>query len=444
MIIEMLIYFSSTLFLFHLGNAIRWFVSKRQPSTGKDKKHAGFSILVPCFNEEVVISSTIQRLLELDYDKFEVIFVDDGSTDQTFLRLQEELGLKRKRVAQTRKATGCQSFQSTKYPNFQVLKKPNTGKGDSLNSAIAFSKYKLLVTLDADSYLAKDTLKIMNRCFADKCIIAAGGAIHVAQSNHWNGRSLWRRTLINLQMLDYMKGFYIYKLSLSEQNATAIISGAFGVFRKEPVLQAGGFRTSLGEDIDLTLKLQALAQSEGKQIAYLPHALCYTQCPESIRDLTRQRMRWQKGFVDCIVHFARRQLRSVFSRGLSYHLYIEAFLMGTLSAVFSFTNILCLLLWPTRAAVIIYVVYHGLRILLRAVYNIVALVFSNQLHGSKPTMDFSFWLAVFIDLFIFGWYLMAIYILGTMQYFWQGDRYYQWNKAKRNEVICAEEASRNG
>jgi cellulose synthase/poly-beta-1,6-N-acetylglucosamine synthase-like glycosyltransferase len=96
-----------------------------------------------------------------------------------------------------------------------------------------------------------------------------------------------------------MKGFYIYKISLHKQNATAIISGAFGAFRKDILMQAGGYRKTLGEDIDITLKIQFMIKNTNKKILYMPEALCYTQCPENWKDLFRQRIRWQKGFINC-------------------------------------------------------------------------------------------------------------------------------------------------
>ncbi len=435
MIIEIIVFLGSILFIFHLYNAVHWFVTKSRKLPDESAQHRGFSILVPCFNEEKIILYMINHLRSLDYDNFEVIFVDDGSTDDTFKLLTEELCLEKNCFARAQGVSDCKSYHSKRFSNFYVLQKKNTGKADSLNKAIAFSGKPLLITLDADSFLAHGTLKIMNNCFADENVIAAGGAIHILQGGERDDRSLLQKVLINLQMLDYMKGFYVYKLSLAQQDATAIISGAFGVFRKKQVLKAGGFRTSLGEDIDLTLKLQQIASQEGKQILYIPQALCYTQCPESIGDLTKQRIRWQKGFVDCVAQFSRRQLPHALLKCLPFHLYIEAFLMGTLSSVFSFSNVLSLLLWPTMETFIIYGVYALLRIILRAAYNAVSIKIAVELQGSKPIMDLSFYIALLVDLFIYGWYLMAIYIYGTVQYFWQGDLHYKWNKVKRNEVI---------
>lgn len=435
MLIEILVFSSSVLFLFHLVNALNWFFVGRKKQRGKNPVKEGFSILVPCYNEEKIIEEQIRRLRQVDYPKYEVVLVDDGSTDGTFQKMQEVLQLteilKRRRPG----LEGCRCYRARKASNVYVIKKKNSGKGASLNAAIEFAHYNNVITLDADSYLAPGALDQMNDCFADETVIAAGGSIHILQGGRQQGRSLWNGILISLQMLDYMKGFYVYKLSLARQNATAIISGAFGVFRKRYVQQVGGFRTTLGEDIDLTLKLQLLAAKQGKKIAYLPEALCYTQCPETLYDLTRQRMRWQKGFIDCVVFFWRSLGPSLFRRSLAFHFYIEAFLTGTLSAVFSFCTVAYLIVFHSKEALIVYGIYFLMRISLRILYGLIALTFARKLHGTRPVWNLSFVLALLLDLFVYGWYLMAIYVLGTLQYFWQGEEYYKWNKVTRNDII---------
>lgn len=168
---------------------------------------------------------------------------------------------------------------------------------------------------------------------------AKNGMLHIMQGydiDYLTGRFCKKRSLlVNLQIVEYMKGFYVYKKSLAKQNATATISGAFGVFTRDILMKAGGFRRTLGEDIDITLCIQRMIHKTDKKLVYLTEAMCYTQCPENLYDLTRQRMRWQKGFVSCVLYNKKFLFRTLLTKSLSFHFLLEAMIIGICSCLFT-------------------------------------------------------------------------------------------------------------
>lgn len=254
LIIEIFIFLSTVLPVFHLLNS---FLTRKKQLMCTACEEKSFSIIIPCYNEEDTVQVSVHGLLAMDYQRYEAIYINDGSADNTLRVLDEILDLEEIEMA-TVPAGVKKVYQSHKYRKFFVIDKRNGGKSDALNTGIHFAKANLVVTLDADSVLKKDSLIHMNSAFEDEDIVAVGGSIHILQGYEpaylQNRIGRKQSLLITLQILEYLKGFYIYKMSLSKQRATAIISGAFGVFQKEILLLAGGFRKSLGEDIDITMR----------------------------------------------------------------------------------------------------------------------------------------------------------------------------------------------
>lgn len=328
--------FLSTFFaVFHLVCSFKY---KREPVMNV-KNQLGFSLIIPCYNEERILPSTVAGLLNLEYGNFEVIFVNDGSTDQTGKVLNDMLDITP--YYGDRIVTDGLVYQSKKYPNFFVIEKSNSGKAASLNKGIQASSKELIVTMDCDCILERDALKVMNQTFQDQEVIAAGGVVHVMQYFLLNRK---RKSIIDMQTLDYFKGFYIYKSSLAYNGALNIISGAFGVFRKDALLAVGGFRDGLGEDIDITIRLQEYALRQNKVITYNLGAVCYTECPETWRDLCKQRVRWQKAFLDAIIKNWRFLLRNLVKSNMCFLMIVDAAFSGTIAVISFLFNFLLIVL----------------------------------------------------------------------------------------------------
>lgn len=425
LIIEFLIFISTILPVFHMINALITAFRRKQilPFSEAEEK---FSILIPCYNEELLIEYSINNMINLNYKNYEVIYINDGSSDDTMEKLNEALKLK-KFYYKSRYI-----YQSSAYKNFYVINNSNMGKGESLNVGIKFASSPLIVTLDADSSLHKDALKYMNRAFIDKDIVAAGGAIHIIQG-YEKKQDLNIKRITTLQILDYIKGFYIYKISLHKQNATAIISGAFGAFRKDILMQVGGYRKTLGEDIDITLKIQFMIKNTDKKILYMPEALCYTQCPENWKDLFKQRLRWQKGFINCFLFYKNQFIKNFLNKSLSFHFFVESLLMGITSIFFSIFTFIILLIVASSAILKIYIFYLAIRIILRELYSLAA-IFISKRYNLYPKETYKEIYKIFIlDILVYPLFLMCLYVCGTFMYFWNSEENQMWNKMRRTQ-----------
>ncbi len=430
--IEMLILLSTILPLFHLLNALVGRRRKAKPVSGHERR---ISILVPCFNEEDTVKISVSGLLRSDYGNYEAIFINDGSIDGTMEQLSDVLDLY---ALPDAPPGGAAAYRSAKYENFFVLDQKNGGKSAALNAGIAFAGSDIIVTLDADSVLQRNALNIINRAFDDGNVAAAGGAIHIMQG--YAPKSVFRRlgrvraVIVALQMLEYLKGFYIYKLSLAKQNATAIISGAFGAFRKQVLLDAGGFRRTLGEDIDITISIQKHIHRTKKRILYLPEALCCTQCPENWDDLKKQRIRWQKGFIDCAVHHRRFLLRTMLFKSLSFHFVVEALAVGHLSCLFTLLTLglMPLLALNEQASLYTFLLYYALSTGLSLVNSLAALAVSARYHRYPTHMWGWLLMAMLLEVLFYRYFTLLMYLGGTVSYFWSRRSAQNWGRVARS------------
>lgn len=437
-LIELLILLSTILPLFHLLNAL--FAVRAKPgAVGLDQEQF-FSIVIPCYNEEDTVETSLSGLLAQSYKNYEAIYINDGSDDGTLAALALLLDLRQ--MPNTTELVGVrQVFQSGKYENIWVADKEKGGKGLALNVGIALARSELIVTVDADSILKGNALAFMNQAFADREVVAAAGAIHITQGYDLEGLgcrpNYLRRLLIFQQILEYLKGFYINKISLARQQAIAIIPGAFGVFRKDVLKAVGGYRNSLGEDADITMRIQQFigAKTAGK-ILYLPQALCYTQCPENLRDLTKQRLRWQKGFVDCLLYQKWFLLKTFFRRSVSFHFLIEAGFVGFCSGMFTVVSNIFILVYALgngQHMALTFLAYYGFCAAFGAVNDITAIVLSLKYNPYPLALLRKMGPAILIDILLYRYFTLFMYLRGTFSYFWNRSGNNCWYKVARSK-----------
>jgi cellulose synthase/poly-beta-1,6-N-acetylglucosamine synthase-like glycosyltransferase len=435
MLIELLIFLSTVLPLFHLFNAL--FARRKKPASAPGPGRP-VSVLVPCYNEEDSVAISVVGLLKTGYKNLEAIYINDGSVDNTFGRLNALLDLEE--APDILLGIGT-VYRSRKHPGFWVIDKPNGGKSAALNAGIRLARADVVVTLDADSVVEQGALNVIDRAFCDENVVAAGGAIHIMQGyapkHVMRGYSRARKAVVALQMLEYLKGFYIYKLSLARQNALAIISGAFGAFRKQILLDVGGFRRTLGEDIDITISIQRHIRHTKQKVIYLPEALCCTQCPENWRDLKRQRIRWQKGFIDCAVHHRRFLLKTFLFRSLSFHFVVEALAVGTLSCLFTLMTLAAaaVMMFAEPAAMPTFLMYHVVCIVISLTYGGVALGISACYHRYPRGAWRQLLAAMLLDVLFYRYFTLLMFLGGLAAYFWGGSNAQQWNKAARCKQV---------
>jgi cellulose synthase/poly-beta-1,6-N-acetylglucosamine synthase-like glycosyltransferase len=271
------------------------------------------SIVVAAYNEEAVIVASIRSLLQLNYPEFEIVIVNDGSKDATLEVLKQEFALGllpeafRRRVEH---ATVRGVYQSTTYPEIRVIDKENGGsKSDAINAGINGARYPLFCPLDADTILERDSLKLLVQPFLeDPRTIAAGGTVRIANGCEVSGGFLGRIGLPTnpvalFQIVEYLRAFLVGRVGWAAIDALPLISGAFGLFHKESVIEVGGYRhDSLGEDMELVLRMHRHFRLNDKpyKITFVADPVCWTEAPESLKVLRRQRVRWSRGLLESL------------------------------------------------------------------------------------------------------------------------------------------------
>lgn len=271
------------------------------------------SILVPAYNEQVTIISSIRSLLKLNYPAFEIIVINDGSRDETLAQVIKEFSLfEFPEAYRSRLETEPvkKIYASSLYPNLRLVDKKNGGKADSLNAGINCARYPLFCVVDADSILQQDSLsRVVQPFLEDVTTVAAGGVVRIAngcvvENGFLTKVGLPKNILALFQLVEYLRAFLFGRLGWSPMNALLIISGAFGVFYKERVIAIGGYLSdTVGEDMELVVRLHKQLRHEKRdyRITFVPDPICWTEAPEDLRTLKSQRMRWQQGLVESLM-----------------------------------------------------------------------------------------------------------------------------------------------
>lgn len=435
-VMMLIIFFCTVMPIFHMLNAFPIIRKRKMYKAQSATVQRKISVIIPCYNEALAVKSTIGGLNKVNYDHVEYIFINDGSTDDTMESLSRYLKLKvtnRKGQNQLAYQSIRNVYQSTLYQSIFVIDKMNGGKADALNAGCDFADGEIIVTLDADSILSEDALSIINTAFSDQNVIAAGGMVHTLQGNQYNSRtvSFNNRFIVRFQIVEYLKSFYVYKASLARLNALAIISGAFGAFNRRILLQLGGYSKTIGEDIDITMKFQQYRYKHPQcKIVLVPNAICYTEVPENWDDLFKQRVRWQKAFLDCIVKYFPFLMKTLFTRSLSFFFIVDGLLVGTLASIFTIINLIFSPYfrdpWTSIRLVELYVVCS---LMLNFFYTYVALFISHRFKFKVRNREkYIMLLTVFLDLCFYRFITVLFLIYGSFAYFFNSK---DWNKVQR-------------
>ena len=267
------------------------------------------TIVAPAYNEAAIIIESVEAMLALQYPDFEVIVVNDGSTDETLQRLIDRFGLKPverlyERVAPHKPIR--RFLASPRTPRLLVVDKENGGcKADAANAGINAARTPLICITDADTLMEADTLLKAVWPFIDEPAktVAVGGTVRIAngatvKAGRVTEARLPGNFLALVQVVEYLRAFMMARIGLSRMHALTIIAGAFGLFRRDAVLAVGGYDTdSLGEDFELVTRLHRHFRERGEAYAirFVPEPIAWTEAPATLGDLARQRTRWQRG-----------------------------------------------------------------------------------------------------------------------------------------------------
>lgn len=271
------------------------------------------SLLLSTRNSATTIAASLRGLLQLDYSSFEIIVINDGSEDATLDTLINEFELHAFPEAYriqlpSRAVRGI--YRSTRYPNLRVIDKDYGGNADALNAGINASRYPLFCSVDDDTILHRDSLRrIVAPFLYDNTVIASAGAVRIANGCETeNGLlskvALPRHWLPIFQIIEHLRTSLFAPLGWSMLNGMLIVPAAgVGLFRKEVVLEVGGYRTDTAmANMELIVRMHRLMRIKRQQyqIVFVADPVCWHQAPEDLQTLRKQRMRWQQGLLDSL------------------------------------------------------------------------------------------------------------------------------------------------
>jgi cellulose synthase/poly-beta-1,6-N-acetylglucosamine synthase-like glycosyltransferase/HEAT repeat protein len=305
---------------FGVREQARYWKLKKMPFLFKKKMMPSVSIIAPAFNEEASIIESANSLMNLKYPDYELIIVNDGSKDQTLQTLIQYFELEKVDQAvneslRTMPIKGI--YRNETFPKLTVVDKENGGKADSLNTGINFSAKDYFCGIDSDSLLETDALLKLASLMLDEEVEcpALGGNIFpvngcTIDKGMLTDQRIPENRVARLQMIEYIRAFMAGRVGWAQLDCLLIISGAFGLFKRDRIIEIGGYLTSsgeyqkdtVGEDMELVVRLNChmLEKKQKFKIKYSYNANCWTEVPESFRVLKRQRDRWHRGLIDIL------------------------------------------------------------------------------------------------------------------------------------------------
>ncbi len=277
-----------------------------------DESAPPISILVPSYNEETGVVDSVKSLLRLIYSNLTIIVINDGSDDGTMQVLQDEFDLSEfhyvyRTDIETMDIKGI--YQSKVDPRLLVVDKENGGKSDALNAGINLARTPLVCCIDSDTIIDRHAFLRMVEpfIFSSPPVIASGGSIRLANGATFEEGAIKEKIpkswLARFQTVEYLRSFLFGRVGYNRLGGNMIISGAFGLFRRDALQEVGGYRTdTVGEDMEIVTRLHKhfRDKKEPYRVLYIPDPICYTEAPEKVKVLGAQRDRWQRGLADTL------------------------------------------------------------------------------------------------------------------------------------------------
>lgn len=428
-----------------LWNLYRNHLRRKMHSQLNHQFYFPVSILVPAFNENQTVLSTIDSLLHLEYEIFEIVVIDDGSTDNTAQKVIETYDMK-KRQAPIRIQIASEEIKEVYEVTIgkrtiTLIRKVNGGnKADAVNAGINVAAYPYFVCMDGDEILQADALKNSAKLFLEEeDVIAVGGLINISNGVVFKDAMpvetrMSKNLVVSMQSLEYNRAFMASRIFSDTFNGNLNVSGGYGLFKKQPVIEIGGYDSnSVGEDMDLVMRLHNhhLSQKKAYSIKYAPDAVCWTQAPFTLKDLAKQRTRWHRGLIQSMWEhrkfFLNPKYGAVSLVSFMYYFFYELLapfveLIGVLVIAFAlFTQSL-----NTQFAILIAVLYAFFSVLQTLIFYMSRYLLQDYAYYKG---DFTW--AIFnciADLFFFRPYLFFVRIYATFTY---RKHLHSWSEIQR-------------
>ncbi|MDD3738808.1 MAG: glycosyltransferase [Lentimicrobiaceae bacterium] len=423
-------------------------IKEEQLFTDSPEVAPGISIVAPAFNEEVIIIDNVTSLLNLDYPKFEVVVVNDGSKDRTLELLIERFELQEVSMHYTYKVR-CRRvrrlFKSVnpEYDKLIVVDKENGGtKADAMNAGVNIIQYDYFINTDVDCLLARNTLKkvIMPVLDSNVPVIAVGATMRMVNGCEVEDGVITRVRPPNqfvplFQETEYLRSYLVAKMGWSTVNAIPNVSGGFGLFNTQVVINTGGFDPlSHAEDMDMTIRMRAYMYDRGvkHKIDQIPETCCWTQGPPNIKILKRQRTRWGRGLMQIFILHGRYLFKRKYGK-MGFLVLPYAFIFEFLAPIVEFTGILFL----------IYLLYSGqvnfntFWLLMSFVYligittSMITITYDFAVQRQYKTLKEYFKLMLFsaLEAFLYHPFVVIFSLAGYIQYFTRKN--FKWGAMTR-------------
>ena len=408
------------------------------------------SILIPALNEERTIINSVKSALGQDYPEFEIIVINDGSTDKTMDILKNEFSLEETDIFYRKKVSANNivgTYRSKQYPNLVVVSKTSGGqKAASLNVALDFSKYRYICTTDADTILEKDALlRTMRPIIKDPDkIVGSGGVLSilngfVVKDGNIIKRKFSRFALSSFQAIEYIRGHIGNRLSWSRFKSMLCICGGFAIWRKDFLLEMGGFSPDFTcEDLEITFRAHDYIVKNKKpyKVIMLPHCAAWTEGPGPVKNLIRQRNRWQRVTHETVYHYRHMLFNPKYGWvgfvGAPYFLLYES--LGVFFEMASI-GILFLGVLLGRIELMNFLLISALMLLCYAVTTLVSLLIFDKNQRMFSMKDLITFITLsFLEFFGYRQIISLARILGTIDFI-KGDK--KWHKFERNHGVVA-------
>ncbi|MDO5972262.1 glycosyltransferase [Flavivirga aquimarina] len=275
------------------------------------------TIIAPAYNESLNVVENVRSLLSNHYVNYNVIIINDGSTDNSLEKLIEAYDLEKvdfiinEKIKTQPLRAGVFKSKNPAFEKLMIVDKENGGKADTLNMGLNISKSKYVACIDVDCLLLEDALQKMIKPFleeTDAKVIATGGVIRIANSCIIRGGKLIdvnlpKKLLVQSQILEYLRAFLLGRMAWSRLNGLLVISGAFGIFDKETAIAVGGYDTkTVGEDMEIIVRMRRYMEEKNEKykVSYIPDPLCWTEAPDNYKIFISQRNRWTRGTIETL------------------------------------------------------------------------------------------------------------------------------------------------
>jgi cellulose synthase/poly-beta-1,6-N-acetylglucosamine synthase-like glycosyltransferase len=431
------------------------------------------SVVVPAYNEEVSVVVCTRMLLDLNYSNYQVIVVNDGSSDNTFGEMMsgfewERVDIKHNTTESIQTAEVRQVW-SAAGGKLLLIDKENGGKADAINTAINIANGEYICTIDADSILDREALqRVLAPMVANKAVFVSGGQLALSndliiRNNRVVSARMPRNIWVLWQILEYISTFMVARVSLSRINALLIMSGAFSMFRRADLQSVGGFLTKINqhayilqtlgpgkhtitEDMEIVTRLWKYYRDQHKKAraVFVPGPVCWTEAPEKPRQLYKQRMRWHQGLAETLWLYRgmmfEPRYRMTGMVALPYYVFMELFAPAI--KLFSLFFVSALVISGELNQQWVLLMLAGTILITTIIMSTITVFIENwSLRQSAVSRDalrykhFTDWITLLfsgiLSNFIYSFYRMAAQLHGIVQFFRKRE---EWNKLERKGV----------